>query len=155
MYHPTRGTKSLAFNGVSGNPGIDFDSSINANPNIVINLSSSNASPIDEEYFENEVVTVQELILTQELSDTICDSLGEPGNPINPVFAMYNGIYWIHDPRFVSYRVLCGVTKFVLFIALILVFLLSFTGKNLQHARVTGSRWRWKGCQRNIQHVSA
>ena len=115
MYHPISGTYYVvAFNGEFGNPGIDFDSSINANPNVLINLSSSNAIPIDEKYFENESVTVQELILTQDLSDTICDSLGVSGNPINPVFAMYDGIYWIHDPRFVSHRVLCGAIKLVL-----------------------------------------
>jgi hypothetical protein len=110
VYHPTTSVyKLVAFNDEYGNPGIVFDSSINANPNIAINLSSSNAIPIDEKYFNNEDVTVQELILTQDLSDTICDSLGVPENPIIPVFAMYDGIYWIHDPRFVSHRVSCGV----------------------------------------------
>ena len=142
MYHPIIGTYYVvAFNGEFGNPGIDFDSSINANPNVLINLSSSNAIPIDEKYFENESVTVQELILTQDLSDTICDSLGVSGSPINPVFALYDGIYWIHDPRFVSHRVLCGAIKCVLGIALILVFLLSLTGNNLQRGRVEMVDW--------------
>ena len=92
MYHPINPIIdefiALAFNGEYGNPGIDFDSSINVNPNVLINLI-----PIDEKYFETEDVIVQELILRQELSDAICDSLGVSGIPINPVFAMYNGIY--------------------------------------------------------------
>ena len=82
-----------------------------------------------------------ELILTQELSDAICDSLGVSGIPINPVFAMCIGIYWIHDPRFVSHRVLCGAIKCVLGIALILVFLLSLTGNHLQRGRVEMVDW--------------
>lgn len=114
LNHPSAGTGSLevACNGTYGNPAIQFDSSIYVTPNVLVNLSLANAKPIDEKYFTNQrivtrttstpITSFQELILTQTLSDAVCDSLGEPGNPIDPVFALFNGSYWIHDPRFVS-----------------------------------------------------
>ncbi len=103
----------VVFNGTYGNPAIQFDSSINATPNVLVNLSLANAKPVDERFFKNQVLrtsyttttpstSTQELILTENLSDAVCASLGEPGNPIDPVFALFNGSYWIHDPRFVS-----------------------------------------------------
>jgi hypothetical protein len=115
LFPPGGATASLevAFNGTYGNPAIQFDSSINATPNALVTLSLANAKPIDEQYFNNQVLqnsptssipvtSIQELILTETLSDEVCASLGEPGNPINPVFALFEGSYWIHDPRFVS-----------------------------------------------------
>ena len=115
LFPPGRTTGSLevVFNGTYGNPEIQFDSSINATPNVLVNLSLANAKPIDEKYFMNQVLqtsptssipvtSIQELILTETLSDAVCASLGEPGNPISPVFALFEGSYWMHDPRFVS-----------------------------------------------------
>ena len=89
-------------NGVAGNPIIQFDSSIGADPNILIDLSLADATPYDSKYFVKSAVKVQEIQLTRDLSLNVCASLHEPGNPINPVFARYDGVYWIHDPRFVS-----------------------------------------------------
>lgn len=83
-----------------GDPPVEFDSG--ATPNILVSLSNANASPADTDYFQSESVPVQELILTSDLSDAACSSIGEPGNPINPVFATFGGNYFIHDPRFVS-----------------------------------------------------
>ena len=112
MFNRATGTSSaeVAFNGTYGNPGIQFDSSLNATPNVLVNLTPQNAQFIDEKYFRNlrtpttnhPIPSGQELILTDNLSDAVCSSLGESGNPINPVFALFNGSYWIHDPRFVS-----------------------------------------------------
>ena len=115
LYHPTGGTTAyeVAFNGTYGNPAIRFDSSLNATPNVLVNLTPENAQPIDEKYFKNlrfqttpstntPIPSAQELILTEDLTDAVCASLGEPGNPNNPVFALFNDSYWIHDPRFVS-----------------------------------------------------
>lgn len=117
LYNPTFRTNwyEVAFNGTYGNPVIQFDASINATPNVLVYLSIANAQPIDEKYFKNRTLrtasntipstlipSAQELILTEDLSDAVCASIGEPGNPINPVFALFNGSYWIHDPRFVS-----------------------------------------------------
>jgi hypothetical protein len=117
LYNPTARINwyEVAFNGTYGNPAIQFDSSMNATPNVLVNLSPAIAQPIDEKYFKNRftrttskaipstpIPSVQELILTEDLSDAVCASIGEPGNPINPVFALFNGSYWIHDPRFVS-----------------------------------------------------
>jgi hypothetical protein len=104
LRHPTGGTINydVSFNGTYGNPPIMFDSLVNATPNALVSLSSANAKPIDERYFTKQSTKIQEIILTQTLSDPVCNLLGEPGNPINPVFALYDGVYWIHDPRFVS-----------------------------------------------------
>jgi hypothetical protein len=93
---------SVYINGVFGNPTIQFDSTIGADPNILIDLSLADVTPYDSKYFVKSVVKVQEIRLTRDLSLSICASLREPGNPINPVFALYDGVYWIHDPRFVS-----------------------------------------------------
>jgi hypothetical protein len=97
-----KGFADVTFNGVRGNPIIQFDSSIGANPNILITLTNVEAQPVDTVFFEKAAVKVQELILVKDLTATICVSLKEPGNPINPVFAFYDGVYWIHDPRYVS-----------------------------------------------------
>ncbi len=103
MYLPSSsGNTDATFNGKYGNPTIQFDSSIGANPNVLITLSTSVATAIDSKYFATESVKMQEIVLTQDLTTTVCASLKEPGNPVNPVFALFNGVYWIHDPRFVS-----------------------------------------------------
>jgi hypothetical protein len=99
---PLSGVAELAFNGKYGNPAIQFDASLNITPGIVVNLSPINAKPIGLKYFQKETVKEQLLILTQNLTDGICATLGRPGNPMQPVFALYQGEYWIHDPRFVS-----------------------------------------------------
>jgi hypothetical protein len=39
-----QGNAAVSFNGNYGNPAIEFDSSIGANPNILIQLSTSNAA---------------------------------------------------------------------------------------------------------------
>jgi hypothetical protein len=103
MYLPIdKGNSDVSFGKERGNPEINFDSSIGANPNILINLSQEDAKTIDDRFFEKSRVKSQEITLTRNLSASICKSLRQPGNPINPVFALYNGEYWIHDPRFVS-----------------------------------------------------
>jgi hypothetical protein len=102
MFLPNdKASSAVSFNGKNGNTAIRFDSSINAMPNILIKLSSEDAVSIDDRFFENSIIKQQEIILIRDISDDICDSLGEPGNPINPVFAFYKGVYWMHDPRFV------------------------------------------------------
>jgi hypothetical protein len=98
-----QGNAAVSFNGNYGNPAIEFDSSIGANPNILIQLSTSNAAPVDSQYFQESSVKDQEITLTRDLSDPVCQSIKQPGNPINPVFALYKGVYWMHDPRFVSH----------------------------------------------------
>ncbi|KAI2490759.1 Protein of unknown function (DUF1501) [Fragilaria crotonensis] len=101
MYLPSAGGNTDAsFNGNYGNPTIQFDSSIGANPNVVITLSTSVAAASDNKYFSTESVKMQEIVLTQDLTASVCASLKETGNPVNPVFALFNGAYWIHDPRF-------------------------------------------------------
>jgi len=96
------GVAELAFNGKIGYPTIRFNASLNITPGIVVNLSPTNAKPIGLKYFQNEIVKEQLLILTQNLTDAVCTTLGRPGNPIQPVFALYQGEYWMHDSRFVS-----------------------------------------------------
>jgi len=105
--YPVSGAAELTFNGVYGIPSIQFDASLNITPGIVVNLSSTNAKPIGLKYFQKEKVKEQLLILTQNLTDAVCSTLGRPGNPIQPVFALYNGEYWMHDSRFVSILTVC------------------------------------------------
>jgi hypothetical protein len=103
MYLPNdKASSAVSFNGKNGNTAIQFDSSINAVPNILIKLSSEDATTVDDRFFVNSKVKQQEIILIRDISDNVCDSLGEPGNPINPVFTFFQGVYWLHDPRFVS-----------------------------------------------------
>jgi len=99
---PFSGVAEFSFNRVYGIPSIQFDASLNITPGIVVNLSSTNAKPIGLKYFQKEKVKEQLLILTQNLTDAVCSTLGRPGNPLQPVFALYNGEYWMHDSRFVS-----------------------------------------------------
>lgn len=109
MAHPTAGIAAVEFGNVRGNPPIEFNSGVQ--PNALVQINS--ATPIDSKYFvggNNEAV--QEIILTQDLSDAVCSSLGEPGNPLNPVFGFYDGKYWMHDPRFVSVSQCAGKAKF-------------------------------------------
>ena len=103
MYLPSqKGNADATFNGVRGNPTIQFDASIGANPNVLLNLAAADAIPSDTVFFENSKYKIQEIVLANDLSESICKSLKEPGNPISPVFAFYDNAYWIHDPRFVS-----------------------------------------------------
>lgn len=103
LLHSSQSTDhAISFNGVHGNPPVEFDLSISAEPNVLLELSNSNARSIDAEYFQGDSIRVQELILTTDLSSADCASLEEPGNPVNPVFALFGGNYFIHDPRFVS-----------------------------------------------------
>jgi hypothetical protein len=90
----------IAFGGINGNPPIQFDDGVN--PNVVVIIPSDSAATIDTQYFQGEGEPVQEIILTKDLSDSTCASLREPGNPTNPVFSTFNGVFWLHDPRFVS-----------------------------------------------------
>lgn len=96
LEHPTHGIKDISWGGVDGNPPIQFDSGID--PNVLLTLVAS-VAPIDSQYFGGDV---QEVILTSDSTQSACNSLGEAGNPLNPVFAFYNGQYWMHDSRFVS-----------------------------------------------------
>ncbi len=103
MYLPSSTDHEAAsFNGEDGNPTIQFDASIGANPNVLITLTASAATARDSKYFATESVKMQEIVLTKDLTSSVCASLKEPGNPLNPVFALFNGVHWIHDPRFVS-----------------------------------------------------
>lgn len=90
----------MSFNGQGGNPSVAFEG---ATPNVLISLNDDEISPIDVQYVRGDGPSVQEVIVTKSLSDSKCASIGETGNPIDPVYAMYKGELWIHDPRFVSY----------------------------------------------------
>jgi hypothetical protein len=92
---------AAAFNGMNGNPSIQFMGG--ELPKTLIVMANEEAIPIDTKYITGAVPAVQELLVTSYLSDPICSSIAEPGNPIDAVFAKYNGDYWFHDPRFVSY----------------------------------------------------
>jgi hypothetical protein len=91
------------FNGKKGNPSIMFSG--NELPKTLIRISNKeDAKPIDTQYIKGAIPAIQEILVTSDLSDPICSSLANPGNPVDAVFAKFNGNYWIHDPRFVSSR---------------------------------------------------
>lgn len=92
---------AAAFNGMNGNPTIEFTEG--ELPKTLIMMASEEAIPIDTKYTNRAVPVIQEILVTSELSDSICSSIAEPGNPIDAVFAFYKGDYWFHDPRFVSH----------------------------------------------------
>ena len=95
---------SLAFNFQYGNPIVRFEPGV-IEPNLLLNIPANGAVPIDTQYFEGHYQgsfdPMPEIILTTELSDSMCANITSTGNPIHPVFALLNGTYWIHDPRFV------------------------------------------------------
>lgn len=99
--HPDRNSNPVNFAGTSGNPPIEFDA--DTTPNILLAIPTGRASVIDPEYFPTNAN--EEIIVTRRLTNAECASLGEPGVPVNPVFAFYRGNYYIHDPRFVRHRV--------------------------------------------------
>lgn len=90
----------IAFGGKNGNPSIQFGAG--QQPNVLLAIPIGGARAVDTQYYQGEDEVVQEIILTQTLSDVTCASLMEPGNPVNPVFALFDGVHWMHDPRFVS-----------------------------------------------------
>jgi hypothetical protein len=92
--------RNFHFNAQGGNPSVEFVDG--QQPNIRISIETSQATPIDQQYMQEESIAIQELLITTDLTDPACSSIGEPGNPSSPVFAIYDGDYWIHDPRFVS-----------------------------------------------------
>lgn len=82
-----------------GNPAISFNGT---SPVTVISLDEQEVKPIDQQFNVGRDVVVQELMTVVDLADPKCSSLGEPGNPVELVYATYQGELWIHDPRFVS-----------------------------------------------------
>lgn len=96
--HPDRELNPVKFGNSVGNPPIQFDDE--TIPNVLINIPNERAEPVDQQFFP--VGAAEEIIVTRQLEASQCASLGEPGLPVNPVFAFYKGNYFIHDPRFVS-----------------------------------------------------
>lgn len=92
----------IDFNVQMGNPLVQFASPDHL-PKIVVALSKDEVAPIDTQYFADSKITNQELILTSSLSDPACSAIPElTANNGLTVFGLYEGDYWIHDPRFVS-----------------------------------------------------
>lgn len=104
-YHLPGNYVHVAFNFDYGNPIVQFEPGM-VEPNLLLNIPASAASPIDTQYFQGHYQgafePIPEIILKTPLSDSICANIGPTGNPIQPVFALFDGVYWIHDPRFVS-----------------------------------------------------
>ena len=94
---------AVSFNGQGGNPTIQFVGG--SPPQSVINIATSDGSlklrAVDQQYYANATPAVQDLLLVSSLTDPICSKLTQPGNPIDLVLALYDGKYWIHDPRHV------------------------------------------------------
>lgn len=94
--------RTVDFNG-KGNPIVQF--LLGDLPKTVVNLPADKVKPIDTTFFKNENISTQELILTSDLSDPACSSIAERNDQSSfgvVVFGLYEGAYWIHDPRFVS-----------------------------------------------------
>jgi len=78
----------VSFGGtINGTPPIEFDSGVTPFREI------TTLSPTNVQVFKN----AEELILTEDLSDPTCETLGATGNPSIPIFGLFQGEYWIHD----------------------------------------------------------
>jgi hypothetical protein len=94
--------QTINFSGQGGNPAIEFELNRYL-PRTILPLSPSQVSPIDTKYFRGENTPIQELVLTSNLSHPLCSSIPEQTNDtFSTVLGLYDGDYWIHDPRFVS-----------------------------------------------------
>jgi hypothetical protein len=91
----------IYFNG-QGNPIVQF--LLGDFPETVVDLSTGEVEPVDTIFFQDEKISTQELILRSDLSDPACSSIAEQNDvkSLKVVFGLYEGEYWIHDPRFVS-----------------------------------------------------
>jgi hypothetical protein len=95
----------IDFNGQGGNPIIQFSLLRGSLPETVVTLSRNEVVPVDTNFFRDEKISAQELILASDLSDPACSSIAEQStNKFFTVFGLYEGEYWIHDPRFVSVK---------------------------------------------------
>lgn len=96
----------IDFNGQGGNPIIQFNLLGGSLPATVVTLSRNEVVPVDTNFFRDEKISTQELILASDLSDPACSSIAEHStNKFVTVFGLYEGEYWIHDPRFVSVQI--------------------------------------------------
>ena len=100
--HSEQGCLQVTFGTSYGNPPIAFGAGVGPNVLLAPIQIGKGAIPIDTQYYQDQAITTQEILITQDVTDPLCSTLGEPGNPENPVFATLNGVYFIHDPRFVS-----------------------------------------------------
>lgn len=92
----------MNFKESSGNPIVSFEGDIEPYTKISIANYEAASNGVDTEYFQDRLPAVQEILTGRDLSDPLCSSIGEPGNPVNTVIATYRGALYVHDPRFVS-----------------------------------------------------
>ena len=94
----------IDFNGQGGNPIIQFNFLGGRLPVTILTLSRNEVQPVDTNFFRDEKIFPQELILASDLSDPVCISIAEQTTDkiFTTAFGLYEGEYWIHDPRFVS-----------------------------------------------------
>lgn len=69
------------------NPPIVFDRDIGVEPNILIDIPPSGARPIDAVYFEEFEPQRRELIVSQNIADSVCTQVDPRSN--EPAFAVY------------------------------------------------------------------
>lgn len=92
---------NIQFKEGSGNPIVAFEG-IEPHTKISIDNDEASTNGVDTEYFEGRLPAVQEILIGRDLSDPQCNSIGEPGNPVDTIIASYRGALYVHDPRFVS-----------------------------------------------------
>ncbi|CAB9513783.1 Protein of unknown function (DUF1800) [Seminavis robusta] len=112
--HPTEGCIAMVFGDPQSSiqkwtnpPVYGANNTTNSTNNVsltVLEIPLESASVIDERYFPEEgtMPSNNEIILQTNLTHTECASLRESrnGERQEAVFALWNGSYYIHDPRF-------------------------------------------------------
>lgn len=87
----------VSFGAIRGNPPIDFPEDMI--PEELVNLTS--VAPMDSDYFAQYFEDSTQIIRSDvEITDPVCDTINVGLGKIPFVFGMYEGEYWIHDPRF-------------------------------------------------------
>ena len=95
-----------------GNPPVDFESGLKRPDRLFeLGFEDGEVAIVDEEFFQDEDVDQQELILMRDLNNTLCQQIPELSYRAKPTFAIYDGYYWIHDPRFVSCYLIVKISR--------------------------------------------
>ncbi|KAL7569362.1 hypothetical protein ACA910_010449 [Epithemia clementina (nom. ined.)] len=84
-----------SFGGINGNPPVNAAGIAGIN---LISLDSTKAGPIDQDLYQGQT---QMLTIKKALTDSVCGNINynEPGQ-VPAVYATYNGLWFVHTPRF-------------------------------------------------------
>ena len=96
-----------------GNPPIRFDPLNGVVPKLVVSLDNAKGivapALADDEFFSKQTTASpsqphQSVKISHSLTDSICDSVTHGHGKISVVFGLYQGEYYVHDPRFLLHE---------------------------------------------------